>query len=95
MSTPTKENTDTFNVRESHLRSVVKSIIYRILSIIGTGILSWIVTRDIGDMISITFSVQLFLIILYYFYERIWSKIDWERQIEVTSCSEKKMNSDK
>jgi uncharacterized membrane protein len=90
MAASIKENTGTFTVSESHLRSIVKSLIYRIISLIGTAILTWIITRDIGKMISITITVQIFLIVLYYFYERIWNKINWERRIETISCPENK-----
>jgi len=69
--------------RESRLRSLVKSLTYRILSIIGTGILSWVITKDIKETVSITITIQVFLIVLYYSYERIWDKIDWGRKIQI------------
>lgn len=68
--------------RESRLRSLVKSLTYRILSITGTGILSWVITKDIKETVSITIAIQGFLIFLYYSYERIWDKINWGRKIE-------------
>ena len=78
-----KEAIETFSIRESRARSLVKSIIYRIISFIGTAILSWIITRDIGKTLTITLSIQIFLIILYYVYERIWNNIDWGREIQI------------
>lgn len=66
--------------RESRLRSFVKSLVYRVISIIGTSIISWIITRDIGQTVSITIVIQVFLIILYYTSERIWDRIGWGRQ---------------
>jgi len=69
--------------RESRLRSLVKSLTYRILSITGTGILSWVITRDIKETVSITIAIQVFLIILYYSYERIWDKINWGRKMQI------------
>jgi uncharacterized membrane protein len=76
-------NDGEITVRESRKRSLVKSVIYRIISIIGTAILSWIITRDIGKTLSITLTIQVFLIILYYVYERIWNNIDWGREVEI------------
>ena len=76
------KHTKTLAVKESRLRSLVKSLIYRVVSIIGTGILTWTITRDVGKAISITLVVQAFLIILYYAYERIWNKINWGRKTE-------------
>lgn len=61
----------------------MKSLTYRILSMVGTGILSWVITRDIKETITITIAVQIFLIILYYAYERLWDKIEWGRKIQV------------
>ena len=79
---PINEHTKTLAVKESRLRSLVKSLIYRIVSIAGTGILTWIIIRDIREAVSITLTTQVFLIILYYTYERIWNKIKWGRKIE-------------
>ena len=78
---PITEDTRTLAFRESRLRSLVKALTYRILSIAGTGILSWVITKDIKEAVSITLAIQVFLIILYYSYERIWNKINWGRKI--------------
>ncbi len=76
------EDTKTLAFRESRLRSLVKSLIYRIISIAGTSILSWIFTRDIKATVLITLTIQVYLIILYYSSERIWNKINWGRKVE-------------
>ena len=68
--------------RESRLRSLVKSLGYRIISIVGTGILTWVITKDIRETVLITLIIQVFLVILYYSYERIWVKINWGRKVE-------------
>jgi len=73
---------ETLIVRESRLRSLVKSLIYRVVSLIGTGALTWVITRDIGEAISITLTIQVFLLVLYYAYERIWNKVRWGRETE-------------
>jgi len=80
---PIMEDPKDLAFRESRLRSLVKSLTYRILSITGTGILSWVITKDIKETISITITIQVFLIILYYSYERIWNKINWGRKIRI------------
>jgi uncharacterized membrane protein len=73
---------ENYTVHESRLRSLVKSVVYRLISIIGTGLLTWAITRNVGQALSITAIIQVFLIILYYVYERVWSGISWERKIE-------------
>jgi uncharacterized membrane protein len=70
--------------RESRLRSLVKSLTYRIASIAGTGILTWVITRDVAETISITIIIQVFLVALYYSFERIWDRVNWGRTAERT-----------
>ncbi len=79
---PITEDAKNLTFRESRLRSLVKSLSYRIISIAGTGILTWVITRDIRETVSITLIIQVFLVILYYSYERIWVKINWGRKVE-------------
>jgi len=65
---------------ESRSRSIVKSLVYRILSLIGIGILSWFITRDIKETTLITIVFQIYLAILYYVYERVWNRINWGKE---------------
>lgn len=69
-------------LKEFRFRSLVKAFIYRFMATVGTGILIWLLTKDIKGTISITIVVQVFLIILYYFNERVWNKINWGKQIK-------------
>ncbi|MFC2056864.1 DUF2061 domain-containing protein [Chloroflexota bacterium] len=79
----TKGTTEGLRCYETLPRSFVKSLIYRLLSLSGTVILSWIITRDVSQTISITFAVQVFLIILYFVYERLWNNIQWGRKFNI------------
>jgi len=65
---------------ESRSRSIVKSLVYRILSLIGIGILSWFITKDIKETTLITIVFQIYLAILYYVYERVWNRINWGKE---------------
>jgi uncharacterized membrane protein len=76
------ENNEKTSFRESRLRSLIKSLVYRVLSVIGTGLLTWFITGDVGKTITITLAIQVFLVILYYVFERLWDRIDWGREIE-------------
>lgn len=62
---------------DSQLRSIVKTITYRTAAIIGTLILVWFITKDIGETTFITFTVHILLTVIYYFHERIWNKVKW------------------
>jgi uncharacterized membrane protein len=64
-------------------RSFVKSLVYRILSLAGTVILSWSITKDVSQTVSITLAVQAFLVVLYFVYERIWNNIRWGRKFDI------------
>jgi len=70
-------------LKESPLRSLAKSLTYRISSITATGIISWAITKDIKETMSITIVMQVFLIVFYYSWERIWDKINWGRKVQV------------
>jgi len=48
------------NFGESKTRSLVKSVIYRVFSVIGTGLLTWLIAKDIKETISITAAIQVF-----------------------------------
>jgi uncharacterized membrane protein len=79
----TQENSKV-NFQETRLRSLVKAIIYRVISIVGTSLLSWLITRDLRETLTITLAIQVFLIVLYYSSERAWNRISWGRQIKTT-----------
>lgn len=76
------ENFENLVFKESRPRSLVKSLIYRILAIFGTGVIVWFITKDIKEVISTTIAIQAFLVILYYFNERVWNRIHWGRKIK-------------
>lgn len=62
---------------ENPLRSIVKSISWRIIGTIDTVIISWIVTGTLTVAFSIGV-VELFTkMVLYFFHERIWNLIKW------------------
>ena len=77
------EDLKNLTFKESLLRSLAKSLTYRISSIIATGIISWVITKDTKEAISITIVMQAFLIVFYYSYERIWDKINWGRKVRL------------
>jgi uncharacterized membrane protein len=76
-----QEDNEKLVFQETRLRSLVKTITYRILSIAGTFLLTWLIIGDIKEVISITLAVQAFLIVLYYSSERVWDRINWGRRI--------------
>lgn len=60
------------HMKESHLRSVMKAVTYRILGTITTGILAYAVTGDFQVAVTITALEPLVKTVLYYLHERAW-----------------------
>lgn len=59
-------------MKESHFRSVIKGITWRMIGTADTVFLSYLFTGNIGTALKIGF-IELFTkIILYYLHERIW-----------------------
>ncbi|WP_459211321.1 DUF2061 domain-containing protein [Aquimarina rhabdastrellae] len=65
---------------ENPLRSIVKSISWRIVGTLDTILIAWLVTGEVKAAISIG-SVELVTkMVLYFFHERIWNTIKWGKQ---------------
>ena len=64
---------------ETHARSIVKSVTYRVIIIISIFIVSFLTTRRLVDAASITGITAITGTILYYLHERVWSRIQWGR----------------
>ena len=62
---------------DKKLRSLIKSLTYRIIAFIVLMIITWYATGDLVQttFISVTFhTIQLFL---YYIHERLWERVNW------------------
>jgi uncharacterized membrane protein len=65
---------------ETPLRSILKSLSWRVVGTIDTVLISWLVIGDISLAFAIG-SVELITkMILYFFHERMWNKIKWGKQ---------------
>jgi uncharacterized membrane protein len=65
---------------ESNLRSIVKALTYRFWQSLNTFLISLIVTGKIEMATAIVSIEVLIKIVVYFWHERIWSKIRWERK---------------
>lgn len=61
--------------RESHLRSLLKGISWRILGTLDTIIISWIVTGSIAFAATIGTTEVITKLVLYYLHERAWQLV--------------------
>lgn len=64
---------------ETHARSIVKSIVWRIIGIVLLLIICFFITKDLKEMTIITILFHGIRMVMYYIHERIWLKIKWGR----------------
>jgi uncharacterized membrane protein len=67
-------------VRDSHSRSIVKAVSWRVTGSIDTFVLSFIFTGSVKVAGSIAGAEAITKMILYYLHERAWSVIRWDQQ---------------
>ncbi|MCY3999144.1 MAG: DUF2061 domain-containing protein [Flavobacteriaceae bacterium] len=70
------------NYSESVIRSVVKAISWRILGTLDTILISYVITGTIVEALSIGFIELVTKMVLYFFHERAWNKLNWGKKSE-------------
>ncbi len=58
-------------------RSLAKTITYRLLIIVATFVVVYIMTGDIDATTHITVVTSIVNTVLYFIHERIWNRIHW------------------
>jgi uncharacterized membrane protein len=78
---------------ESQKRSFAKSITWRILGIVILGAITWFLTQSWQITTAVTALFHLIRVILYYFHERVWDRIDWglKKKNELTDEEKERM----
>ena len=64
-------------ISDKPLRSVTKALSWRLIGTLDTLAVSYLVTGEIALATSIASVDFLTKLILYFFHERIWNKINW------------------
>jgi uncharacterized membrane protein len=67
-------------MRDSHPRSIVKALSWRVVGSLDTFVLSLIFTRSLQLAGSIAVTEMFTKMALYYFHERIWTAIPWQQR---------------
>lgn len=62
---------------DTNLRSLIKSISWRLIGIVLLGLISYWITNNLKEMTIITLIFHSIRFVLYYFHERIWEHISW------------------
>ena len=63
--------------RQLRSRALVKTLGYRLLMIVVTVVVAWVVLGDVGDAVSIGIVANVVKTGLYYVYERFWDRLAW------------------
>jgi uncharacterized membrane protein len=64
-------------MKEQLRRSITKALTYRLWQSANTFLISWVITGRL-EMAAAIVSIEVFVkIIVYFFHERIWTKIKW------------------
>ena len=63
--------------QDSHLRSLVKGVSWRVTGTLDTIVIASLVTHDFSTALKIGFVEVFTKVALYYGHERVWQKIKW------------------
>jgi adenylylsulfate kinase len=66
-------------VKESSKRTLVKSLVFRVLAIILLASITFSTTKDIKSVTLVTLLYHSIQTVIYYLYEKGWDKIKWGR----------------
>lgn len=66
--------------KEEIKRSLLKTISWRLIGTIDTIFISWIITGTLTLAFSIGAIELVSKMLLYFFHERLWNKIEWGKQ---------------
>ena len=64
-------------MEEYKIRSILKTLTWRITASLDTFVIAWIITGEWGMGASIAGFEVITKTFFYYFHERIWNKIKW------------------
>jgi uncharacterized membrane protein len=64
-------------IKEKRLRSLVKTLSWRIIASLDTFLISWLVSGKISIGVTIATIEVITKLALYYFHERAWDKVKW------------------
>jgi uncharacterized membrane protein len=65
----------------SKRRSLAKSITWRLIAIVVTFLVGFVMTGSLAFAASLSLLSNLINFVLYYLHERVWLKINWGRHV--------------
>ncbi|HSF20252.1 MAG TPA: DUF2061 domain-containing protein [Vicinamibacteria bacterium] len=70
---------------DTHLRSVVKAMSYRVVATLVTSLLAFMFTDDLLIAVGIGSAEGLSKIFLFWIHERMWVRVRWGRAVPMNS----------
>lgn len=64
-------------MKESHVRSILKGVTWRIIASVTTMTVVYFVTGDLALVASVGFVDVTLKVLFYYFHERMWGRVHW------------------
>jgi len=74
---------DKIFINETHRRSVIKGLVWRLLASLATFVIVFLFTKDKLVAVEISGIEVIAKLLLYYGHERIWNLIKWGRSSQV------------
>jgi uncharacterized membrane protein len=78
---PLKINPFRYSKGETHQRSVIKALTWRVLATLDTTIISYFLTGNIVIAISIGVFETIAKIFIYFIHERAWNYVKWGKRV--------------
>ena len=79
MKPKSKTKDPSVKVKENVKRSLLKTLSWRFIGTLDTILISWAITGALSLAFSIGFVELVTKMVLYFFHERAWNKINWGR----------------
>ena len=67
----------TVKIQETFKRTVVKTLIWRVIAILTTIILAVLLYNDLQKAATLGLADYIFKLVIHFIFERIWNKILW------------------
>jgi len=65
------------NPFQNRSRALVKTALYRVLMVLVTVVVAYLLTGEVGTAINIGLVTNLVKTLAYYSYERLWAHVSW------------------
>ena len=65
---------------ETQVRSITKTVLWRIIAVLNSFIISWIFFETILIALGAAVAMNVTGFFIYYLYERVWNRVQWGRE---------------